>query len=118
MEPAVGLYTPATTLNRVVFPEPFGPMMPTILSTSIEISTPAKAITPPNSLRSSVISKAAIRLLLSSRSFCQEPSINIQQTGADSSRQRQDDHEQADAIGNPGINRIELHDLGQEADDD
>src|ERR1700724_3576400 len=62
--PEVGLCTPAITLNKVVLPDPFGPMMPTILSDWIEISTPANAITPPNSLRSPVISRSAIFLFV------------------------------------------------------
>src|ERR1700720_4874645 len=70
--PEVGLCTPAITLNKVVLPDPFGPMMPTILSDWIEISTPANAITPPNSLRSPVIFRSAIFLVVDYHRRCDD----------------------------------------------
>src|ERR1700722_12743759 len=60
MVPLVGRYTPQTVLNKVVLPDPFGPMTPRISSERIVISTPASATTPPKVLRRPVISSVAI----------------------------------------------------------
>src|ERR1700722_8590223 len=60
MVPLVGRYTPQTVLNKVVLPDPFGPMTPRISSDWIVISTPASATTPPKVLRSPVILRVAI----------------------------------------------------------
>src|SRR5580704_2132971 len=116
--PAVGLCTPATMLNKVVLPDPFGPMMPTILSSSIETSTPANAITPPNSLRSPVISSAGIGLgLFLPPQFRQQPSVHVEKAGTDATREQKDDEQQANPVGDSGIDRVQMHDFGQEAHD-
>src|SRR5580692_13141675 len=60
MVPLVGRYTPQTVLNKVVLPDPFGPMTPRISSERIVISTPTSATTPPKVLRRPVISRVAI----------------------------------------------------------
>ena len=53
-------YVPTIELNNVVFPDPFGPIRPTIfpLSTDMEIST--FALTPPNDLLTLFTSKILI----------------------------------------------------------
>ena len=54
--PASGRYMPHTALNSVVLPDPLGPIMPRISSDLIVTSTPASATTPPNRLRTPLIS--------------------------------------------------------------
>ncbi len=58
--PPLGLWTPVTTLNKVVFPEPFGPTTPRISPSSMARSTPDNAVTPPNRLLNPRISRIGL----------------------------------------------------------
>jgi hypothetical protein len=51
MRPAVGRYTPAQMLKKVVLPAPLGPMMPKMRPSSIFMSTFSTALRPPKYLQ-------------------------------------------------------------------
>src|SRR3990170_6033834 len=57
--PSSGRMRPEMTLNNVVFPDPFGPIRPTISLCWIEKSTRWRAVTPPNRLTTPAHSKYA-----------------------------------------------------------
>src|SRR6266542_2860510 len=105
---------PVITLNKVVLPEPFGPMIPTIRSRSTDTSTPANRFSNP------LISSAAIRGFPSDRSSQSrgEPAIDADQAGADTARQHQDHRQEGDAIRDARVDGVEVHDFREEVDDD
>src|SRR5436309_10533946 len=63
--PASGRQKPAMQLNRVVLPEPFGPISPTISPSRTAKSTPSTATRPPKRLVTPLPSSTIIPLLLS-----------------------------------------------------
>src|SRR5881628_3023120 len=60
--PEVGFSSPAMMFRSVVFPEPFGPMSPSVLPAGSEMVTPLRAWTPPNSLLTASVRRVGISL--------------------------------------------------------